>query len=60
MKIKKGRPKSIRGEGSFPVAKKPHHEGSLGKNRIFRNKDGSTSTVTYSGCKDKPIEMKFS
>lgn len=29
------------------------------KNKRFHHKDGSTSLVTYSGCKDAPIDIYY-
>jgi len=34
-------------------------DGSLGKNRIYRNKDGTSCLVTYSGNKNPPEEIHF-
>ena len=60
MKIKRGRPKkSERGSGNFPETKKAPQEGSLGRNRLYRHKDGTSCIVTYSEDKSKPEEIKY-
>lgn len=38
----------------------PMHSSTAFVNKIFYHKDGYTTTVTYSGCKDKPIEIRKS
>ena len=35
----------------------PHTKGSYGTNMKFHYKDGTSCTVMYSGCKDKPIDV---
>lgn len=74
MQIKRGRPKKVidtstadsffeEVDGTAPTKPvvKPvvHTEGSLGTNRIYRRKDGTTCLVTYSGNKKKPEEIHF-
>ncbi len=65
MNIKKGRPKKTVEDAAQEIdskeESKPVHvagEVIAFKNKIFIYKNGSTCTVTYGGCKDKPIEIK--
>lgn len=37
----------------------PTSDTSAFKNKRFHSKDGSTCLVTYSGCKDKPIDIYY-
>ena len=65
MNIKKGRPKktledAVQELGSKEESKPVHVAGDViaFKNKTFIYKDGHHCTVTYSDCKDKPIEIK--
>lgn len=57
MQIKRGRPKKIKEEGA--VVKAVHQEGSLGKNRLYKFKDGTSCLVMYSPDKSKPEEVQL-
>lgn len=38
----------------------PTHEITAFVNKVFHYKDGSSCTVMYSGCKNKPVDIKQS
>lgn len=47
------------GKKEKPTKKIPLPSTTAFVNKIFHNKDGTSCLVTYSGCKDKPIDINL-
>ena len=56
-KIKRGRPKKEKEE--VPSAVPNNNESIAFVNKRFIDKDGHICTVMYSGCKAKPIDIRY-